>query len=156
MTQEQQGSKGPEAQKPAEATDAVNVVNDTMSQFLSAANVDAVYGEPLHEGNTTIIPCAEILSVAGFGVGYGSGGQAQGDQGAQGAQGQQSGSGGGGGGGGRVLSRPVAVVEITPDGVNVKPIVDVTKLAIAGITTWGFMLTLALRMTRGRRRMRQE
>ncbi len=136
--QEQQHGQGAGAQQPVDA------VNGTMSQFLAAANVDAVYGEPLHEGNMTVVPCAEILSVAGFGIGQGTGGQA--------GQAPQTGS--GGGGGGRVLSRPVAVVEITPDGVNVKPIVDVTKLAIAGMTTWGFMLTMALRMARGRRRPR--
>ena len=123
----------------------VTAIQDTMSQFLGAATVEAVYGEPIHEGTTTVIPCAEVLSIAGFGLGYGTG---TGDN----QEGKpQGGTGGGGGGGGRVLSRPVAVIEITPSGVKVQPVIDATKLALAGITAWGFMIATMMRMS-GRRR----
>src|SRR5512133_98891 len=93
---------------------SVDAVQETMNQFLSAANIDAVYGEPVHEGTTTVIPCAEVLSVAGFGMGYGYGGPAQGSGDGSGGGMGGPGGGGGGGGGGRVLSRPVAVIEVTP------------------------------------------
>jgi uncharacterized spore protein YtfJ len=52
------------------------------------------------------------------------------------------GSGEGGGGGGRVLSRPVAAIVISPTGVRVEPIVDVTKIALAIFTTLGFMTAM--------------
>jgi uncharacterized spore protein YtfJ len=155
MTQEQPQPQ-PQSGNGSEAQQFIGNFNDTMSQFLAAASVDAVYGEPLHDGETTVIPCAEVLSIAGFGGGYGTGTPSQGAQseGAESQGGQPLGTpvgGGGGGGGGWVLSRPVAVIEISPNGVTVKPIIDVTKLGIAAITTWGFMLTVAMRMMRGRR-----
>jgi uncharacterized spore protein YtfJ len=129
----------------AQSDRSLSIVQDTMSQFLSAADVQAVYAEPVQHGDTTVIPCAEVLSLAGFGVGtgYGSGGNEQGQPNTGG-----SGGGGGGGGGGRVLSRPVAVIVVSPGGVDVKPVVDVTKLALAGITAWGFMLATVFRMRR--------
>ena len=49
-------------------------------------------------------------------------------------------SGGGGGGGGG--SRPIAMIEVTPDQTIVHPIVDETKTALAGIAlgAWMFLL----------------
>ncbi|HEY8885068.1 MAG TPA: hypothetical protein VIO35_07130, partial [Chloroflexota bacterium] len=45
------------------------------------------------------------------------------------------GGGGGMGGGGGSMGRPIAVIVIGPDGVEVKPIVDRTKLVIAVVTS---------------------
>ncbi|MCL4561015.1 MAG: hypothetical protein M1281_10410, partial [Chloroflexi bacterium] len=53
---------------------------------------------------------------------------------------ERGGAGGGGGGGGRTFSRPVAVIVITPEDVIVSPVVDITKIALAALTTFGFML----------------
>jgi len=115
-----------------------------MNNFLSAANVEAVYGKPVQSENFTIIPAAEVLSVTGFGFGTG-GGAGPGEQ-----QEQNMGGGSGGGGGGRVLSRPVAVVVISADGVEIKPVVDITKIVLGALTAFGFMLTMRRRMRRGR------
>ena len=108
-----------------------------MDKFLSAANIEAVYGPPLREGENTIIPAAEVLSIAGFGLGAGSGSD---------GTGENENTGGGGGGGGRVLSRPVAAIVISPAGVRVEPIVDVTKIVLATFTTLGFMVATLARM----------
>lgn len=113
------------------------IAQETMEQFLQSADVKAVYGEPILQGDTLIIPTAEVLNGMGFGVGSGGGGENG-----------SGGSGGGGGGGGRVLSRPVAVIVAGPAGVEVKPIVDVTKIAMAGLTAFGFVATMLYRMTR--------
>jgi uncharacterized spore protein YtfJ len=118
---------------------AVETLQTTMDKFLSAANVEAVYGSPVREGDTIVIPTAEVLSVAGFGAGSGGGPQGPGEN-------ENPGRGGGGGGGGRVLSRPVAAVVISPAGVRVEPIVDVTKIALAVFTTLGFMTAMIARM----------
>ncbi len=115
-----------------------------LNNFLSAASVEAVYGNPVQQENYTIIPAAEVLSVVGFGFGTG-GGSGPGEQ-----ERQNMGGGSGGGGGGRVLSRPVAVVVISADGVKIKPVVDVTKIALGALTAFGFMLTMRRRMRRGR------
>jgi uncharacterized spore protein YtfJ len=117
----------------------LNTVQTTMDKFLRAANVDAVYGSPIREGENIVIPAAEVLSIAGFGLGSGSGPQGSGEN-------ENTGSGTGGGGGGRVLSRPVAAIIISPTGVRVEPIVDVTKIALAVFTTLGFMAAMVTRM----------
>ena len=134
-------SSNPESQASESlgAYSAVDTVQATMDKFLSAAHVEAVYGPPIREGETTVIPTAEVLSLAGFGLGSGSGSQGPGEN-------ENTGSGGGGGGGGRVLSRPVAAIVISPAGVRVEPIVDVTKIVLAVFTTLGFMAAMIARM----------
>ena len=117
----------------------LETVQNTMDTFLRAGHVEAVYGAPVRQGETTVIPAAEVLSIAGFGLGSGSGSRGDADPG-------QTGSGSGGGGGGRVLARPVAAIVISPGGVRVEPVVDVTKLAIAAFTTLGFMAAMLRQM----------
>jgi len=118
-------------------------LQETMEKFLSAADVRAVFGEPVEHGETLIIPTAEVVSGMGFGMGFGGG---EGPMPEGEAESTGSGGGGGGGGGGRVLSRPVAVVIADQHGVRVEPIVDPTKIAIALFTTIGFMAAVAGRM----------
>ena len=123
---------------------ALNTMQTTLDKFLSAANVEAVYGPPVSEGENTVILAAEVLSIVGFGLGSGGGSQGNTDD-------ENTGSGGGGGGGGRVLARPVAAIVISPTGVRVEPIVDVTKIALAVFTTLGFMTALLTRMMNTKR-----
>lgn len=118
---------------------AVESAQDSMDMFLSAADVRAAYAEPVEHGEHMIIPAAEIISIAGFG--FGSGGSNEPND---------SGGGGGGGGGGRVLTRPVAVVVASPDGVRVEPVLDITKVALAALTAFGFMITMVGRMKSGK------
>ena len=66
----------------------------------------------------------------------------------EGSQAEQANSGGGGiGGGGRSAGRPVAIIIIGPEGVTVKPVFDVTKIALAGITA-GITMFAMLRKVR--------
>ena len=124
---------------------AVNTVQTTLDKFLNAANVEAVYAPPITQGENVVIPAAEVLSAVGFGLGLGGGSQGA-------AESTNAGTGGGGGGGGRVLARPVAAIIMSPGGVRVEPIVDVTKIALAVFTTLGFMATVLTRMKNPRRR----
>ena len=121
----------------------LETIQNTMDTFLRAGNVEAVYGAPIRQGEAIVIPAAEVLSIAGFGLGSGSGSRGDADPG-------QTGSGSGGGGGGRVFARPVAAIVISPGGVRVEPVVDVTKLALAALTTLGFMASLLRQMTRSK------
>jgi len=125
--------------QPVEA--GLEMFQDTMEEFLAAADVRVVYGEPIQHDDTMIIPTAEVLCGLGFGVGSGSGTST--DNPEKPAQG----SGSGGGGGGRILSRPVAVVVASPEGVRVEPVVDITKIALAGLTALGFMVGMMFRMS---------
>lgn len=135
------------------AEDAIDVVEVTMDKFLESACVEAVYGQAVQHGETLIIPAAEVLAGLGFGIGYGVGpvtDQAA-ENAAEGEKRTQSAGGGGGGGGGRILSRPVAVIVASPDGVRIEPVVDVTKVALAALTAAGFMVGMLMRMTRPRK-----
>jgi uncharacterized spore protein YtfJ len=113
-----------------------------LSKLVLAARADAVFGEPVVNGDTTVIPCSEVV----IGMGMGSGGGPVDDNG------NQTGSGSGGGGGAR--SRPVAAIIVTQDGVRVEPIFDLTKIVLASLTTGVFILLwigrLSLMGRRGR------
>ncbi len=82
------------------------------------AAVKAVFGEPVEVGGRTVIPVAEVRY--GFGMGMGRGDKEQHD------------SAGHRGGGGATI-RPLAVLEITDRETKVTPVVDVTRIALAGI-----------------------
>jgi hypothetical protein len=59
---------------------------------------------------------------------------------------------GGLGGGGGAMGRPVAIIAIGPEGVTVKPVMDVTKVALAGLTAWVSVLGLLRARRRARNR----
>jgi uncharacterized spore protein YtfJ len=120
----------------------LDVFQDTMEEFLAAADVRVVYGEPIQHEDTMIIPTAEVLCGLGFGIGSGSGMSAE-----ENSEKPNKGSGSGGGGGGRILSRPVAVVVASPEGVRVEPVVDITKIGLAALTAVGFMIGMMFRMS---------
>lgn len=91
------------------------------------ASVNAVYGEPVEVNEKTIIPVADIKY--GFGLGYGEGPAKE----AEPDEPTEAGQGGGAGGG--IAARPVAVLEITDEGVTVKAVIDEGRIALAGILT---------------------
>jgi uncharacterized spore protein YtfJ len=133
----------PELNEQSLSRGAEAVVQDTLENFLESASVEAVYGEPIRKGDTLVIPAAEVLSGLAFGYGFGFGAN-QAENEAE----KDRGGGGGGGGGGRVFSRPVAVVVVSAEGVEVKPVIDLTKIALAALTAGGFMLSMLARMSR--------
>ena len=133
-----------EGDKRLDSNLGLNTIQITMDKFLRAASVEAVYGTPVSQGETVVIPAAEVLSIAGFGLGAGSSPRASDDP-------EDAGSGSGGGGGGHVLARPVAAIVISPTGVRIEPIVDVTKIGLAVLTTLGLIVGMRTRMNRTRR-----
>ncbi len=143
MTDEEKPVVEEEAQETVsdEALSSLDVIQSTFDQFLSTANVNAVYAKPVRQGDTMVITAAEVFSGFGFGIGEGSG-----------MQGEQKGGASGGGGGGQTFSRPVAVVVCTPNGVSIQPIMDRTKLWMAALTAAGFMLVTLSKMRRPPRR----
>jgi uncharacterized spore protein YtfJ len=113
-------------------------------RIFAAAQSGAVFSQPVVSGNYTVITASEVTSGGGFGSGSGYGQNvsskpaepAAGD-GESSSEGTEPAVGGGGGmgGGGGSMGRPIAVIVIGPDGVEVKPIVDRTKLTIAVVTS---------------------
>lgn len=70
-----------------------------------------------------LIGASAIERTGGFGFGGGEGVDSAGD----------SGGGGGGGGGGMGQARPIAVIEVTGQGVKIWPVIDYTKLALVAV-----------------------
>ena len=114
------------------ADHTVEMMQGSINALLTTADVESVYGKPLEKDGTVIIPAAEVLSVMGVAVGYGNGSAYEDDK-------------GGGGGGGRAFSRPVAVIIASNQGVRVEPVIDITKIALAGLTTAAFMMGMIMR-----------
>lgn len=127
------------------AEQAVETVEKTMERFFAVADVRNVYGRPVQQGDTTIIPAAEVFTATGFGVGYGGGQRMGVNESLDGSS-----SGGAGGGGGTSQARPVAIIVASPEGVRVEPVFDFTKIGLAMITAWGFMFSQVLKMRRKR------
>ena len=128
---------------------------ELMEKLIAVAQPGAVYSEPIVSGEYTIITASEVS--VGMGFGYGGGGGSMpgptedevttSDEPESQAQ-AGSGFGAGGGGGGFSMGRPVAVISIGPMGVQVQPVTDVTKMALAFLTAAGSMLFMLARMRR--------
>lgn len=118
---------------------------DRLEDFKNTASVEAVFGEPEVIGERTIIPIAKVGYGLGFGFGQGEGPAT--------AEGEPKEAGVGGGGGGGVSATPVAILEVTPQGTRVVPVLGTTRIAIAGVlmVAWNvFFLSKALRQIFGR------
>jgi uncharacterized spore protein YtfJ len=112
------------------------------------ARPDAVFSAPVGVGDQTVIAAAEVTLGIGIAFGGGSSSGVTGDDASAGVSPKPGkGIGGGGGGGGR--SRPVAVIVVGPDGVVVKPVVDITKVLLACLSLGGLV---AVEIAKARRR----
>ena len=128
-----------------------------IEKIYGAARPGAVFGEPVTNGGYTVITAQEISSGGGFGSGMGFGSSpasstrnAEAGDATSPTTGADAGGGGGIGGGGGAMSRPVAVIIIGPDEVRIEPIIDRTKVALAGITMLVAMAAMFGRMMRRR------
>jgi uncharacterized spore protein YtfJ len=108
----------------------IEPVAQTVNQFFATferaqnqAAVTSVYGEPIPYGNAIVIPVASVSQMFGIGLGVGAGPDAD----------SAAGEGVGGGGTGRVTARPVAMTEITEEGVDIHPIIDENRALVASL-----------------------
>ena len=134
-----------------EASHSTPDPSDLVDKIFSAAHTSAVYSEPVTAGGYTVITASEVTAGGGFGSGHGFGPADAASPTAQADPAQPASAGGGSGGGGGSSGRPVAVIVVGPDGVEVKPIFDVTKFGLAVLTAWAVMLATALRLRRATR-----
>jgi uncharacterized spore protein YtfJ len=120
----------PEGIEPIDARSLQNETDAvaTIAKLFDVYQPGVVFSEPATVGDQTVITAAEVHVGMGLGFGHGSGGEHE-----------TSGEGGGVGGGGGSAGRPVAAIIIGPSGVRVEPIVDVTKIVLAFLTTLGAM-----------------
>jgi uncharacterized spore protein YtfJ len=97
--------------------------------------VRTVFGDPVTQGDRTVIPVARVTANYGFGAGSGQG---------EGDEEHQRGSGGGGGGGGRVKASPIGYIEMTNGSAHFVPIIDRTTIltTLASVAAVAFILML--------------
>ena len=91
--------------------------NEALARLTQGLSASTVFGKPEKIGDRLVITAATLERAGGFGFGGGGG---------------RSG-GGGGGGGGAAEGRPVAIIEIGPNGVRLMPVLDFTRISVAVI-----------------------
>jgi uncharacterized spore protein YtfJ len=128
----------------ATADRTVGFDNWSFDKIFAGAQPDSVFGAPIIAGPYTIITAAETFSAGGLGFGQSPamGGPPMG----------ASVPNQGGGGGGMATSRPIAVIVAGPDGVQIRPVLDLTKIALTGIAAWRFLMGMVRPMRLLRRR----
>ena len=108
----------------------------TLNRLTEVAGPTAVFGAPVVRDDMTVIPCCRVSVGLGFGGGGGTGpARAQAAQGEAQADQAPTATGEGIGGGGGSQGRPVAAIVLTPGHVQIRPIVDVTRVAFACMAT---------------------
>jgi uncharacterized spore protein YtfJ len=109
-------------------------------EMQTKVGVRAVFGEVIEVNGRKLIPVAGV--VYGFGMGGGQGPTRQ-------AKDQEKAAPPlGGGGVGGMRAEPIAIIEVTNDTLKIQPIVNVTRVAIAGLLVgaWSvFWISRAMR-----------
>jgi uncharacterized spore protein YtfJ len=108
-------------------------------QLTATGGAHAAFGEPVTQGERTVIPVARVATF----FGGGSGGLAAAAEG-------RSPERGGGGGGGAIAAWPIGAIEVSPEGTRFIPVTDPRRsLAAVGI---GLAIGWLLGRRAGRRR----
>lgn len=115
--------------KVAEATNFADQVGHGLSN-ITDVGAERIFRDPVHVGDRVVITAAALDIAGGMGVGNGIDNQGNG--------------GGGGGGGGRTEGRPVAAIDIGPEGVRIHPIIDFTRIGVT-LLVGGFAVWRAMR-----------
>jgi len=115
-------------------------IMEVVGQSKDSATVKRVFGDPIQQGDVTVIPVARITHGGGGGMGSG-----QDDKG-------ESGSGSGGGYG--VVATPAGVYVIKDGEVRWQPALDVNRIVLGG-QILGIVLLLTVRSIMRRRRRRR-
>lgn len=107
---------------------SLNQLFQSVREIRDRVSVDAAFGKPIQAEGRMLIPVAQVRM--GMGLGFGESQPTDQPSAESSADLLTGDSGGGGAGGG---ARPIALIEISPEHTEIKPIVDQGKLTIAGI-----------------------
>jgi uncharacterized spore protein YtfJ len=117
-----------------------------LGQLTEAASPQAVYGQPVQQGDNIIIPANAVSVGLGFGlIGFVLGRKESGQEENQQERNEVN---GGGGGGGFTRARPVAVISISPEGVEVNPVIDVTQICLAFFSAFAAIFVASKKIKR--------
>jgi uncharacterized spore protein YtfJ len=119
---------------------------ELVEKLFDVTKPGVIFSRPVKTEEYTVITASEVSIGMGFGYGLGGGTAPTSEEG-EGEEGEPVGGvGGGGGGGGASSGRPVAVITIGPEGVQVDEVMDVTKIALAFCTALGSMFLMFSKM----------
>lgn len=102
-----------------EHTDVLQKAQELTNNMLAVAQPNAIFGEPVQMGGQTILTTSEVGAAMGVGKIKAASG-----------------------GGGTSSGRPVAVVTADSNGVTIRPVLDVTKIALGLLATVGSFLMI--------------
>ena len=117
-------------------------VSDQVDEMVRRMNATAVFGEPILQGDMTLIPVASVTY--GFGTGQGWGRGKSEDAPAD----EPLGEGGGGGGGAGGMARPLGYIRIDQEGARWEPTMDMTRVSIGGMLLAGWIVFWFTKMVR--------
>ena len=106
-----------------------------LTAVFGEAEPGTIFSKPETVGDGLVFTASAWERAGGFGFGSGYG-SADGDASA----------GSGGGGGGASQGRPVAVIRVSPDGIQVKPVLDFTKIGITVVMAFVGVLGIQRRL----------
>jgi len=113
-------------------------IKEMMERAAESARVETVYGEARQVGQKTVIPVARVMYGGGGGAGQGK--RPEGEEGE------------GGGGGLCVNVKPLGMFVITEKSERWIPVVDVTRVMLAGTVVATFALLTIRKIATSRRR----
>ena len=129
--------------------ESINATVEPIRRMLEQTGTKAVFGEPIREGNVTVVPVAEATFLFGGGIGfYPSAPPLEGTDGED----ARSGAGGGvdGAGGGYVgRAKPRGYIRISADGdVEYEALVDPMRQALRGMALSAGAVAMVLGIVR--------
>lgn len=108
------------------------VIEGIVGKVIDNAGSRTVFGEPIRQGDRTIIPVSRVSYRFGFGAGSGPSAENSGP------------APGGGGGGGMLDARPVGFIETTAEGSWFEPVIDWSRILQTMFTCTGVGIVLLL------------
>jgi uncharacterized spore protein YtfJ len=127
-------------------TESASKVNAQVDELIRRMNAKAVFGEPIQQGGTTLIPVASITYGFGSGQGWGRSPKREGAPEGEAGTGQDEGAGAGGGGGG--MARPLGYIRIDENGAKYEPTMNMTLVSIGGMLMVAWNVFWVMKMIR--------
>jgi uncharacterized spore protein YtfJ len=110
--------------------ESVNATVEPIKRMLEHTGVKAAFGEPIREGNVTVIPVAEASFLFGGGIGFYPSPPSSTDN-----KDARSGAAGVDGAGGGYIGRvkPRGYIRVSTDGVEYEPLLNPLRQALGGM-----------------------
>jgi len=112
---------------------------ELIEKLFAVTQPETIYGKPNEIAGRTIFTASEVN--VGMGIGFGMGCALESNAEAENEPGEA-----GMGGGGGAQGRPIAVISVSEAGVEVEPVVDATKIALAFFTMLGSIFFMGSKM----------